>query len=640
MKLLKRLFDGIQRDLRIFLFILILLEIYRAIFIFWFSDEITNSAQIPTALWTGLKLSLKTAGVITLISFLLVTVGNLTRHLRLIIAILASLIFSTLFMFRFPYYREFHSTFGLEIVQGLDNSFLTILEKIFIDYGFFWRFPVALILTILCIAVISRLLLIKPIQLPEFKSKAEQFIFVDLMIFLIGAFVFFVRFGGSFTASNALNFSNAAVTNDNFLNESILDDGQALCRVIVMAQYMRPGEISGVDQDNILADAEFLAQRKNLNAKNLKPYLEKSAGGARIEKPRHIFIIIGENLGQWQMLGKYENLHVADGLKSIIAEPKAYYSRNFLPNSDSSIGAISGIITGLPDLNVHLNYQPKTFEEIYISAMSPAFKELGYKVDFWYGGTPNAENLSKMALAQGFDNFHSYYNLFEMLEKNLADEPPTVHLVMATDHLPQNLTPAKSGFDRNVILAKIKNMPNVADAENLAAALGNYWQMDKAISNFIRNTSATYPNSLFVVTGDCANQVLPSTHPTIFESQSVPLIIYGEGIDKNILPPDVVGGHISIAPTIIELIAQENFKYHSIAPSLFESAGVAFNRESFITANAAGKIDFDVIEILPQVASADLDSINLSAERELADKVIGAARTVAWWILNNGLNLR
>ncbi len=640
MKLLKRMFEGIQRDARIFLFILILLEIYRAIFIFWFSDEITNSAQIPAALWTGLKLSMKTAGAVALISFALVTAGNLTRHLRLIVAILAALIFSTLFMFRFAYYREFHSTFGLEMVQGLDNGFLAILEKIFIDYGFFWRFPVALILTILCIAVISRLLLIKPIPLPEFKSKAEQFIFADLMIFLTGAFAFFVWYGGSFTAEKALNYSNAAITNDNFLNESILDDGQALCRVIAMAKYMRPGEISHVDKDNILAEAELLAQRKNLNARNLKPYLEKSAGGARIDKPRHIFIIIGENLGQWQMLGKYENLHVADGLKGIIAEPNAYYSRNFFPNSDSSIGAISGIITGLPDLNVLLNYQPKTFEEIYISALAPAFKELGYKVDFWYGGTPNAENLSKMALAQGFDNFHSYYNLFEMLEKNIAEEPPTVHLIMATDHLPQNLTPAKSGFERNVLLAKIKNLPNVADAENLTAALGNYWQMDKVISNFIRNTTANYPNSLFVVTGDCANQILPNSHPTIFESQSVPLIMYGAGIDKNILPPDVVGGHISIAPTIIELIAPENFKYHTIAPSLFESAGVAFNRENFITENVAGKIDFDVIEILPQVASADLDSINLSAEREGAEKIISAARTVAWWILNNGLNLK
>ena len=531
-------------------------------------------------------------------------------------------------MFRFPYFREFHSTFGIEIVQGFDNSFFTILEKIFIDYGFFWRFPVALLLTIVCLAIISRLLILKTVPLPEFKNKNEQFIFTGTLTFFIAVFAAFVA------------LDKPAVTNDNFLNEAILDDGQAFFRVASMARFITPGNISRVDKDNILPAAEFLAQSENISADNLAPYLEKTATGARIDKPRHIFIIIGENLAQWELLGKYDSLHVADGLKEIIAEPNAYYSRNFLPNSDSTLGAVSGIVTGLPDLNVYLNYQPKTFEKNFISALAPPFKELGYKVDFWYGGSPAESNFSKMILAQGFDNFYSYYNLFEMLEKNLAEEPPTVHLVMATNHFPQNLTLAKAGFDYNVTLTKIKKLSNVPDAENLAAALGHYWQMDKTISNFMRNISTIYPSSLFVVTGDCANQILPNTHPSIFESQSVPLIIYGAGVDKKILPSDVVGSHISIAPTIIELIAQENFKYHSIAPSLFESSGVAFNREVFFTENVAGKIDFDAIEILPQVASADLDSINLSEERELADKVIGAERTVAWWILNNGLNLR
>ena len=623
MKFLKRLFFGVQKDLRLFVFILILLEIFRAIFIFWFADEITNSDQVAAALWSGLRLSLKTAGVVALLSFVFVTLGNVLRHLRLIIVFLASLIFSTLFMLRFPYFREYHSTYGIEILQGLDNNFLTILEKIFIDYGFFWRFPVALILSIVCIAIFSRLSLIKTVSLPDFKNKTEQFIFTGALTFFIGALAIFVV------------LDKPTITNDNFLNEAIWDDGQSLFRVASMSHFMTPGNISHVDKDNILTAAETLAQDESISADNLEPYLEKVTTGAKIEKPRHIFIIIGENLGQWELLGKYDSLHVADGLKSIIAEPNVYYSRNFFPNSNSTLGAISGIVTGLPDLNVYLNYQPKTFRQKFISAFAPPFKELGYKVDFWYGGTPADENFSKMVLAQGFDNFYSYYNLFEMLEKSLAEEPPTVHLVLATNHLPQNLTLAKAGFDYNVTLAKVKKLPNIADAENFTAALGNYWQMDKTISNFIRNISTIYPSSLFVVTGDCAEP--PNTHPTIFESQSVPLIIYG--VDKNILPPDSVGGHISIAPTIIELIAQEDFKYYSLAPSLFESSGVAFNREFFITENVAGKIDFDAIEILPQVASVDLDSINLAEERAHADKIISAIRTVGWWILNNGLKI-
>ena len=66
--------------------------------------------------------------------------------------------------------------------------------------------------------------------------------------------------------------------------------------------------------------------------------------------------------------------------------------------------------------------------------------------------------------------------------------------------------------------------------------------------------------------------------------------------------------------------------------------GVAFNNSVFLTQKIAGEIDADVVELLPHVASADLDTVNLAAERDAAEKVIGAMRTVGWWILNRGLN--
>ena len=105
MNFFKRFFDGLQRDLRIFLFMLVLLSIYRALFIFMMSDyiaESTDSSQIWLAMFTGLRLSLKTAGAVTLISFVFVTLFGLNKHFRLGIGIGASLIFSILFMARFP----------------------------------------------------------------------------------------------------------------------------------------------------------------------------------------------------------------------------------------------------------------------------------------------------------------------------------------------------------------------------------------------------------------------------------------------------------------------------------------------------------------------------------------------------------
>ena len=656
MKFLKRFFDGIQRDLRLFVFVLILLEVYRGLFIFVMSNYISaesGSAQIFSAMWAGLRLSLKTAGAITLISFIFVTIGGLRARFRLLIGIVASLIFSLLFMLRFPYYRAFQSTFGLEVVQGFHDDLWSIIVTMFQEYGIAWRFLAALILTLICIAALSRLLLLKTFPLPELVGKKKIAGFSAGLIVAIFLFGLFVRFGGSFTYASGINWENAGVTTDDFLNECILDDAQALYRARAMAKRMEAGEIWGVDQNKIFESAQIVAANKELTEQNLAPYLERKAAGERIQKPRHIFIILGETFMQWPMLGKYDELLVAEGIKSLIAEENCYYSRNFMPNGDFTSTAINGLVTGLPDVNIKVNYQARTYERLYITAMAPAFKELGYNVDFWYGGMPSWDSIAKMSLAQGFDNFYGYpdfnapkqttwgtkdENLFNALLAHLDAEPPTVHLIMTTtNHPPYNLDLAAEGYDINAVTEVLKKLPNVDDVNQTAVELGHYWYMDEVITNFVRAASEKIPESVFVVTGDHAVRCDPSTHPTIFEHQSVPFVLYGAGITKEILPPDAVGDHISIVPTLIELIAPKDFAYYSIAPSLFNSDGVGFNNAAFLTSKVAGEINADIIELLPHVASNELNDVNLTDERNHALQVISAMRTVAWWIIMKGL---
>ncbi len=656
MKFLKRFFDGVQRDLRLFVFVLLLLEIYRGLFIFFMSNFMSadsGTAQIATAMFAGLRLSLKTAGAVTLISFVLVTIIGLSSRIRLLIGIVASLIFSLLFMLRFPYYRAFQSTFGLEVVQGFHDDIWSIIVTMFQEYGIAWRFLVALLLTVACIALLSRLLLIKSFPLPKLEGTLKTAGFVGGLVVGIFLFGLFVRFGGSFTYGSGINWENAGVTPDEFLNECVLDDVQALYRARSMAKRMEIGEISGVDPDKILESAQIVAVNKNLTEKNLAPYLERKTKGEHIPKPRHIFIILGETFMQWPMLGKYDELLLAEGIKSLIAEDKCYYSRNFMPNGDFTSTAVTGIVTGLPDVNIKVNYQARTFEKLYITSAAPAFKELGYKVDFWYTGMPSWDSIAKLALAQGFSNFYGCpdynapkqttwgtkdENLFNALLSRLNGEPPTVHVILTTtNHPPYNLDLAAEGFDLDATIEKLKKFPNIDDVNQLAVELGHYWYMDEVITNFVRAASERCPESLFVITGDHAVRCDPSTHPTIFEHQSVPFVLYGNGVTKEILPPDVVGDHISIVPTLIELIAPKDFAYYSIAPSLFESDGVGFNNAAFLTAKVAGQIDSDVVELLPHVASNELNSVNLNDERERAMKIIGAMRTVGWWMLTNGL---
>ena len=658
MKFLKRFFDGIQRDLRLFLFVLILLEIYRGLFIWLMSNYLSpesGTSQIATAMFAGLRLSLKTAGALTLIPFVFSTIFGLSSRIRLGVGIFSALVFSLLFMLRFPYYRTFQSTYGLEVVQGLHDDFWSIIVTMVQEYGIIWRLLVALVLTIVCIAALSRLLLIKTFPLPAEIVLDKKKLTIFCTGLTVGIFLFgmFVRFGGSFTYGSGLNWENAGVTTDDFLNEFILDDAQALYRTRSMAKRMEAGEISGVDASKIAEAAQFVAVNKNITEKNLAPYLERKTSGEKVPKPRHIFIILGETFMQWPMLGKYDELLIAEGIKSLIAEENCYYSRNFMPNGDFTSTAITGLVTGLPDVNIRVNYQARTYEKLYITSMAAPFKELGYKVDFWYGGMPSWDSIAKLALAQGFDNFYGYpdfnapkqttwgtkdENLFNALLNHLDGEPPTVHLIMTTtNHPPYNLDFAAEGFDVNATIETLKKFPNIDDVNQLAVELGHYWYMDEVIARFVHETSARYPESLFVVTGDHAIRCDPSTHPTIFEHQSVPFVLFGNGVTKNILPPDAVGDHISIVPTLLEMIAPKDFAYYSIAPSLFHSDGVGFNTDAFLTSKVAGQIDSDVIELLPHVASNELNEVNLADERAHATQVISAMRTVAWWIITQGL---
>ena len=656
MNFLKRFFDGVQRDLRLFLFVLILLEVYRGLFIYSMSNYISpdsTSEQIFTAMFTGLRLSLKTAGAVTLLSFVFVSIGGLNSRLRLAIAGVSSLVFSLLFMLRFPYYRLYQSTYGMEVVQGFNDDLWSIIVTMFQEYGLLWRFIVAVFLSLICIAIISRVLLIKTLPLPKLSGTKKTVGFSVGLVAVIALFGLFVRFGGSFTYGSGINWENAAVTSDNFLNECILDDAQALYRARAMAKRMAAGEIWGVDPNKILESAQIVAGNGSLTEENLAPYLERKAAGQRIPTPKHIFIILGETYMQWPLLGKYDELLLADGLKSLIAEDKCYYSRNFLPNGDFTSSAINGLVTGLPDVNIRVNYQPRTYEKLYITSMAPPFKELGYNVDFWYGGMPSWDSIGKMSIAQGFDNFYGCpdygapkqttwgtkdENLFNALLKHLDEEPPTVHLIMTTsNHPPYNLDLASYGFDVDSMTEMLKKYPNVDDPHQLAIELGHFWYMDETITKFVRAVSEKYPESLFVITGDHAVRCDPSTHPTIFEHQSIPFVLYGNGVKKNTFAPDVVGDHISIVPTIIELIAPKDFAYYSIAPSLFNSDGVGFNNSTFITSKVIGQIDSDDVELLPHVASNALDNVNLTEERDKATQVISAMRTVAWWIITKGL---
>ena len=657
---LEAFYDAGQRDIKLFAFILLTLCVYRAVFILYMSGYMSptsGASDVGLALMTGLRLSLKTAGAVALPTFVFCSLPllivphlmPLLRRFRLIWGTLAAFVFAVLFQARFPFYRAYQTGFQMQVTAGLNDDAGAILLMLVQEYGFLWRLAIALVLTGLSFYLLRKLLCVRETYaLPMLHSCMQRGLFSVGFLLLFAAVFIFVRFGGSFTYASGVNWENAGITSDAFLNECILDDGQALYRVYSVQKRIKGGDVAGVDKTHVRALARAAAGHSELAADTLTPYLTRTAQGARIPKPRHIFIVLGETYAQWPMLEQYAALHAADGIKGLIAEPTAYYTRRFMPNGDFTSVAITGLVTGLSEVNQHVNYVPRSLHEVYPTAMAPQFKRLGYAVDFWYGGVPSWEGMDRFSRAQGFDHFYGYPDfhaekvnawgtsdaqLFSALGAHLAEEPPTVHLIMTvSNHPPYDIDVAAEGFDLERARAEAAKIPNVDDPEQLALELGHYWYMDKIVTKFVHDTMATYPDSLFVITGDHAVRMNPSRTPTMYEYQSVPLVLYGQGVTSAILPPDVVGGHTNIVPTLIELIAPAGFSYISIAPSLTEgNMGAAFNRDFFLTQDVMGAIDGSRSELLPGAAGGDE-----AAARELLRARMAILRTLSWQLIEHG----
>ena len=652
-----KFFENIQKDLKTYIFLLVLFCVYRGYFMWYMRDFMSpeaGSSDILLAMWIGFRLSLKSAGAFTLLSFLICTIPNIVwpkikfDKLRVVLATIYTLFLSILFQARFPYYREFHTTFNQQVINGFHDDVNALFITMIQQYNLPLRLFTAFVLVYIFYRAIKFLLATPTFSWPVFATRKMEYLAKVSIIVFIPIFMLFMRFGASFNYTYSVNWENAGITKDTFLNECILDDIQAMYRAYSSNERTKDGKISGLDQSKILQYSQQVAGHTNLTSNDITPYLERTAQGPKIKKPKHIFIILGESWAQWPMLEKYKALHVADGIKGLIKEDNAFYTRSFMPNGTFTSAALTGVITGLTDVSIYPNYQPRSFQEPYITAIAPQFHKLGYKVDFWYAGFPSWDRMKDFSIAQGFDAFFGCpdYNapkqniwgtkdgyLFDALEEHVASEEPTVHLVMtSTNHPPYNLDLEQEGFDVNKELAALP--VEASDRDELAKELGHYWYMDKIVTQFVKTTMEKYPDSLFIITGDHADRMNLNGTPTLFERHSIPLLIYGQGVTKDLLPKEVSGSHTNLFPTLMELIAPKGFEYYSIAESMTTGTEIGFNRIAWISKNGMGLIDTPQQELLP-----DAPAVDLNVDREKAGEKVSMMRTISWWLLEKGTML-
>ncbi|WP_371372382.1 LTA synthase family protein [Sporomusa aerivorans] len=646
------LWGEFQQDCKLFVFILLVFCLFRMGFIavmHSYLGEAVTMADIASALYYGLRISLKSAGLLVLLPLVCCTglrmflAWRKVSQLRYYWGVVYVIILSFLFHARIPYYQEFHMAFNQLLFNTLNDDVTAIVHTVTDQYNLPARILLAAATALVLCKLLKRWLTIRPFAFPRYAKWYQNAALRVMLLIVLYHLAIFIRFGGTMTYAYNIDWENSGITKDQLLNEAILDDVQALYRAYELHERVIASTGLNMDPDRLADYGRYLAGSQ-VNSNNLDDYLRKKVVAGAEAPPRQVFLIIAESYANWPLLPAYKDLNIANGLKEIIAQENAAYVASFLPNGMSTISGVMGVLTGLAEANLYLNYLPESYKEPYATALAPQMKRLGYTADFWYAGPASWEKVRDFTLAQGFDEFHGMgdydgaggnvwgcddYYLYKAVLGRVKDDKPGFHVVLSvSNHSPYTVDLAKEGFDPAVVAAGLSE--KMRQDQELIKKLGHFWYADKMLSQFIKDARRQYPDSLFIIVGDHADRVNIEPSPPMYERYAIPFVVYGKGITKESLPESAAGSHINVAPTLLELVAPTGFEYYSVGRSLTRGNDFGMNYGFWITPGYIGKADTEGGE------GFLFRQGQLPPSQEKIRQEIDAARAVSWWRIKFG----
>ena len=645
-----KLYTGLVRGLKVYGFYLLVLSVYRAFFNLWkqeYKGAGTGMHDVLLALWRGTRLSFQTAACLALVSFL---PGFLLHYLwkraerPVVLALNAVLLvpLSVLYVASFPFYRQFHANFNQMLFTGAKDDVVALFWTMVQQY----YLPVRLAGALLLAFVLWRLL--RAFLAKDFLSGWFAGLPVPRPVRYLGRLAFlgffylmvlFGIFGGSTGWQTSVDWENAGVTKDDFLNEAILDNPQAIYRAWNLNRRMLACNGLDFTAEDIRNLAALYSHRAP-DSDDLDTYLVQQAQGPQIEKPKQIIVILSESFANWPLLDKYKDIPISNGMRSLIAEDDTDYCPTFLPNGASTVSAVTGVVTGFADANLYLTTMPESYREPYITASAPQMAKLGYDTAFWYAGPATWERIGAFTQAQGFAHFYSRGDygdvpgsvwgcedeyLYENVLNGLSADTPSFNVVLnASNHSPYDIDVEAKGFDKEAVR---ESLPDEAqNDEELLKELGHYWYADRELAKFVKAVKEKCPDSLIVIVGDHGDRYNIEKSPSMYERYGIPFIITGKGIHKGTLLPDSAGSQIDIVPTLFELIAPKGWQYYSVGRSLTTEARRGVNYGFFITRQAIGKAD--TVPLVPE--SVDGGEAPVIDDQAMQD-YINAVRSISWW---------
>lgn len=562
------------------------------------------------ALFLGARLSLKTAGMICLIGFVLASLPNIiikkwpAAKVRNIWHGLALVFFSICFMARIPYYKIFNAAFNMMLINGAHDDIKAIFVTAIEYYQLLWRLPTAIVIGLILAWLFVQMQKHIPI-IPFAECKRKSLVAVSTVV-LTAVFCVFVRYGGAFNYANSINWESAARSKSNLLNEAILDDGQALYRV-------RSNKKMLAKVNNINISEQELRQKVALaggdsSAATISAAFSRTVLQPMLEsKPSNVVMIVGESFGQWPFLPKFMDLGLVNNMIALQNSSNAAHINVMLANGSGTISSINGLLTGLPNNGIYENYQALSMSQKYQSGIGYIMKSLGYRTVFWYGGFPGWQNLKRFVMAQSFDEFHCadefgntggnawgcpdgmlFDNIVEYMDGEQAGQK-FFHLVLTTsNHPPYTINVDKMGFPREKVRNKLP--ADISKDDKTLTELGHIWYADKTMGDFVKKVEEIYPDSLFVITGDHSERFDFAIEQDTMTKSTIPCIFYGQGVQQSWFGDDSIGCHMQLPATLAEMLGDKEFKYSSLMPSFYNQDSYIFNYRIYVKDGKIGEV--------------------------------------------------
>ena len=586
---------GIQQELKAFLFFSILFTLFRIVFLIIFQSQLdtTTMDSILMSLWLGFRLSLKTVGSIVLVSLLFATLPSIVwpkwkaQGVRKVWYGFVTIFFTLLFMGRIPFY-----TISM-LINGKHDDIHAIINTAINEYH-----GIPYLIGGIALSIVFSWLLVKVLNTNTYEwapnTKRNKWITGILSFVGFGVLFVFFRFGGAFGYTNSINWESAARLNSNLLNETILDDAQALYRVKSIAK--RTSELEDIHLTPAELHEKIQSIGGNPNSTRFDEAFTKTITTERLQQqPQSINIILGESYGLWPFLAEFNEpgAYLVEQGRKYAASPQAMGTQMALAQGTGTMPAIIGLLTGMPDTGMYPNYSVGMLQEPYGLGIGPVMKKLGYKTVFWYGGFSTWQNVKNFALKQGFDEFHDasempsnetnawgvadgdmFKAINAYMDKHRGEK--IINVIMTTsNHPPYSVNVAKEGYDADKVR---KNLPDsIVNTDKQINEMGHIWYADHVMGEFISKEEQSDPTSLFVITGDHSERFTFAHEEGPKVASTIPIIFYGQGIKKEWLSPDAFGMSIQIIPTLAELVGRTGQTYEAMVPSLFNQGPFVFN---------------------------------------------------------------